>query len=314
MNAFAHTQPANTRSDKAPVNGRPFNAVQATDFTSSVPSELASHHEVEMRAMLEILGMDLHQLINTPGAAGPGTMLHSQHARSAQLLSERLPRRRVRAGQQLIQDRESLKAIYIVRTGSFKTETLDQNGVSQIVGFPMRGDLLGADGLGDGQFCANVYALEDSDVIVLTISRLAELAASYPGFEQVIYRCIARALVREQSQVWALGSQCASARLAQFFKQLSQHYAKAGYSPNAFVLRMTRTELANYLGLTVETISRTLTTMQSAGAIEVKQRQLKIVDFDRLAVFGKSGDRVSAKDLAKQASACTAARQSRQAA
>jgi CRP/FNR family transcriptional regulator, anaerobic regulatory protein len=294
MNASVHAQQANA---------------QFVNSTPSAPTELASHQEVEMRAMLEILGIDLHQLINAHGAAGPGTVPHSERARSAQLLAERLPRRRVRAGQQLIKDRESLKAIYIVRTGAFKAETLDQNGVSQIVGFPMRGDLLGADGLGDGQFCANVYALEDSDVIVLAISRLAELAANYPGFEQVIYRCIARALVREQSQVWALGSQCASARLAQFFKQLSQHYAKAGYSPNEFVLRMTRTELANYLGLTVETISRTLTTMQSAGAIEVKQRQLKIVDFDRLAVFGKSGDRVSAKDLAKKASCCNTPRQ-----
>jgi CRP/FNR family transcriptional regulator, anaerobic regulatory protein len=271
-----------------------------THPVSSAPMEAIHHQEVEMRTLLALLG-------------GNGSQLSSQFL-SSQLLSERLPRRRVRAGQQLIKDREAAKAIYIVRTGAFKAETLDQNGVSQIVGFPMRGDLLGADGLSDGQYCANVYALEDSDVIVLTLSRLAELAAHYPGFEHIIYRCMARTLVREQSQVWALGSQCASARLAQFFKQLSEHYAQAGFSPVEFVLRMNRTELANYLGLTVETISRTLTTMQSAGVIEVKQRQLKIVDFDRLRIFGKSGDRISAKDLAKKVGAATATARLRDAA
>ncbi len=275
-----------------PITNAASNAVASSDM------QVLPHQEVDMRTLFVLLGVN----VATAGFAHAfnDSGIAKTRWNNAALLAERLPRRRVRAGQQLIKDRESAKAIYVVRTGAFKAETLDPQGVSQIVGFPMRGDLLGADGFSDGYFCANVYALEDSDVIVLTLNRLAELAASYPGFEQIVYRCMARALVREQSQVWALGSQCASARLAQFFKQLSEHYAQAGYSATEFVLRMTRTELANYLGLTVETISRTLTTMQGAGVIEVKQRQLKIVDFDRLQVFGKSGERVSAKDLAKK--------------
>jgi CRP/FNR family transcriptional regulator, anaerobic regulatory protein len=213
-------------------------------------------------------------------------------------LNEMLPRRKVRAGQALLVDREAAKALYVVRTGAFKSVALDSDGVSQIVGFPLRGDLIGADGLSDGKFSTSVFALEDSEVVVLTMHRLAELSARYPGFEQLIYRCMARALVREQDQVWALGSQCASARLAQFLLRQSAHHAAAGFSPKRFVLRMTRTDLANFLGLTVETVSRTLSTMRSVGVLSINQRELEILNFEQLRAFGKSGERTSAKDIA----------------
>jgi CRP/FNR family transcriptional regulator, anaerobic regulatory protein len=215
-------------------------------------------------------------------------------------LAELLPRRRIRAGQALIVDREAAKALYVVRTGALKSVALDTEGVSQIVGFPMRGDLVGADGLSDGKFSTSVYALEDSEVIVLSMHRLAELSARYPGFEQLVYRCMARALVREQDQVWALGSQCASARLAQFLLRLSAHHAAAGFSSKRFVLRMTRTDLANFLGLTVETVSRTLSSMRSVGVLQINQRELHILDFAHLRAFGKSGERTSAKDIAQK--------------
>jgi len=201
----------------------------------------------------------------------------------------------------MICDQEAAKALYVVRSGAFKTVALDAEGLSQILGFPMRGDLIGADGFSDGKFRVSVYALEDSDVIVLSMHRLAELSARYPGFEQLVYGCMARALVRVQDQVWALGSQCASARLAQFLIRLSAYYADAGYSPKRFLLRMTRTDLANFLGLTVETVSRTLTAMRAAGILSISQREMLILDFERLRCFGKSGERASHKGGALKA-------------
>jgi CRP/FNR family transcriptional regulator, anaerobic regulatory protein len=220
-------------------------------------------------------------------------LLGMQWTGALRCMQEPLPRKRVRAGQQMIADGENAKALYVVRTGTLKTVALDAQGVSQIVGFPMRGDLVGADGFSDGQFRTSVYALEDCEVIVLTMHRLSALSAQYPGFEHLIYRSMARALVREQDQVWTLGSQCASARLAQFLIRLSAHYADAGYSPKRFLLRMSRTDLANFLGLTVETVSRTLTTMRNAGVMSINLRELQILDFDRLRAFGKSDERAT---------------------
>jgi CRP/FNR family transcriptional regulator, anaerobic regulatory protein len=151
----------------------------------------------------------------------------------------------------------------------------------------MRGDLIGADGLGEGKFCSSVFALEDSEVIVLPMQRIAELSARYPGFEQLVYRGLARALVREQDQVWSLGSQSAGARVAQFLLRLSRAFSDAGYSAKHFLLRMSRSEIANFLGLTLETVSRTLTAMRNARLLEVNHRELQILDFDRLNTYGR---------------------------
>jgi len=255
---------------------QPSMSVRAFTQTFAIGSELAP--------------LDVASLVSLLGLHWSG---------EAACLGELLSHRRIRAGQLMIADQETAKALYVVRTGAFKTVALDADGVSQIVGFPMRGDLIGADGFSDGKFRASVYALEDSEVIVLSMHRLAELAARYPGFEQLVYRCMARALVREQDQVWALGSQCASTRLAQFLLKLSVHYADAGYSPKHFLLRMTRTDLANFLGLTVETVSRTLTVMRALGILSINQRELHILDFDRLRSFGKNGDRASTKEIAR---------------
>ena len=255
---------------------QPSMSVRAFTQTFAIGSELAP--------------LDVASLVSLLGLHWSG---------EAACLGELLSHRRIRAGQLMIADQETAKALYVVRTGAFKTVALDADGVSQIVGFPMRGDLIGADGFSDGKFRASVYALEDSEVIVLSMHRLAELAARYPGFEQLVYRCMARALVREQDQVWALGSQCASTRLAQFLLKLSVHYADAGYSPKHFLLRMTRTDLANFLGLTVETVSRTLTVMRALGILSINQRELHILDFARLRSFGKNGERTSTKEIAR---------------
>ena len=213
--------------------------------------------------------------------------------------AEQLPRKRVSAGAQLICEAEFAKALYVVRTGTFKSVVLDASGVAQIVGFPMRGELLGAQAFAEGKYSANVYALEDSDVIVLTLAKLAELTRAYPGFEQLVFRSMAKSLVREQNQIWALGSQCATARLAQFLLQLAAFYAQSGYAATEFSLRMTRTDIASYLSLTIETVSRTFATLQTAGLIEIDQRSVKLLDTTRLKQFCRGGTRISAKDLGK---------------
>jgi CRP/FNR family transcriptional regulator, anaerobic regulatory protein len=206
-------------------------------------------------------------------------------------LLEGLPRRRVRAGQPLVVDQESAKAVYLVRTGTFKTIVIDCNGQEQIVGFPMTGDMIGVDAFNDGHHQASVYALEDADVIVLSLVRLAELAKRYPGFEQLVYRSMARALVREQKQVWTLGVQCAHARLAEFLLGLARRYADAGYSGKAFRLRMSRQDMASHLGLTIETVSRTLSAMHKLGLINVDGREIELKDADELKRLAFSGDR-----------------------
>ena len=244
--------------------------------------------------------VDVKTMMNTLELTNVG--LTPEFASSEQILacwSEPLPRKRIGAGEQLICEAGVAKALYVVRTGSFKSVVLDASGVAQIVGFPMRGELIGTEAFAEGKYSANVYALEDSDVIVLTLSKLTELSRAYPGFEKIIIRAMAKSLVREQNQLWALGSQCATARLAQFLIQLSEFYAQSGYAANEYSLRMTRTDIASYLSLTIETVSRTFTILQNAEIIEIQQRLVKLLDLTRLKQFCRGGARVSAKDLVK---------------
>lgn len=270
------------------VNHHEFDTVGNATGTGYTASFNPSTH-VDVKTMMHTLA--LTNVVVTP-----------EFASSEQILacwSEPLPRKRISAGEQLICEAGVAKALFVVRTGSFKSVVLDASGVAQIVGFPMRGELIGAEAFAEGKYSANVYALEDSDVIVLTLSKLSELSRAYPGFEKIIIRAMAKTLVREQNQLWALGSQCATARLAQFLLQLSAFYAQSGYAANEFSLRMMRTDIASYLSLTIETVSRTFTILQNAEIVEIQQRLVKLLDLPRLKQLCRGGARVSAKDLVK---------------
>lgn len=263
-------------------------AVQNAAGTGYIASFDPSTH-VDVKTMMNTLG--LTNLVRSSECASREHVLACW--------GEQLPRKRIKAGVQLIADEEIAKALYLVRTGSFKTVVLDATGVAQIVGFPMRGELIGAEAFAEGKYNANVYALEDSDVIVLTLTKLTELSRAYPGFENLVFRAMAKSMVREQNQLWALGSQCATARLAQFLLQLSAFYAQAGFAAHEYSLRMTRTDIANYLSLTIETVSRTFTTLQNAAIIEINQRSVKLLDLTQLKQLSRGDARVSAKAMVK---------------
>ncbi len=215
-------------------------------------------------------------------------------------LLQKLPKKRVRAGQCLITDTCAANALYVVRTGVFKVVALDAQGMEQVIGFPMLGDIIGLEAFGDGHYRASAYALEDSEVVVLSLTRLAALSQQYRGIEHLVYRCMAQALVREQDHLWALGSQSAQARVAQFLLNTAKRYGAAGYSSKTFVLRMSRQELASFLGLTIETISRTLSAMQKLALIEVSGRQIDLCDITQLRKLCRSGERVPLRTMTQQ--------------
>jgi len=218
---------------------------------------------------------------------------------------QNLPRKRVRAGQCLITDTCTANAIYVIRTGVFKVVALDAEGMEQVISFPMLGDIIGLEAFGDGHYRASAYALEDSEVIVLNLTRLAALSKQYQGIEQLMYRCMAQALVREQDHLWALGSQSAQARVAQFLLNTANRYGAAGYSSKTFVLRMSRQELASFLGLTIETVSRTLSAMQKLTLIQVAGRQIDLCDVTQLRKLCRSGERVPLRAMTQEHKAIT---------
>jgi CRP/FNR family transcriptional regulator len=190
--------------------------------------------------------------------------------------------RRVRHGMALYHAGDPFGPIYAIRSGTFKSVLLDENGSYQVLGFPMAGEVLGLDGIEAQHYRTEAVALEDSEVAIIPFPRLANLGGRAGALQQFVYRLLSRQLAREHMQMWLLGSLGAESRVAAFLLIVGERYARLGYSDTRFNLRMTRLDLGSFLGLTQETVSRALSRFDEDGAIEVHNKELNILNAERL--------------------------------
>ena len=191
-------------------------------------------------------------------------------------------RTRIRKGETLYRAGDAFRALYAVRLGTFKTTVLAEDGREQIAGYHLQGDLLGLDGLGTERHGCSAVALEDSEVCPIAFSSLEEVARSVPPLRHNLHQFLARKISHDHGVMLLLGSMNAEERLASFLLSLSARYRARGYSSTAFVLRMTREEIGSYLGLKLETVSRLFSRFQESGVIEVRSREVKLVDLPAL--------------------------------
>ncbi|CAG0952773.1 Fumarate and nitrate reduction regulatory protein [Burkholderiales bacterium] len=187
-------------------------------------------------------------------------------------------RQRVHAGQTLYRAGESFGAIYAIRSGFFKTHMISEDGRDQTVGFHMAGEIMGMEGIGTQRYTCDAVALEDSEVCIVPFALLEELSVEVPQIQSRFHKLMSRELVRDFGMLLLLGSMRAEERLAAFLLNLSQRFAARGYSASEFNLRMTREEIGSYLGLKLETVSRTLSRFQREGLIQIWQKQVKLID------------------------------------
>ena len=191
-------------------------------------------------------------------------------------------RRTVPRGDTLFRSGEDFQSLYAVRTGFFKTCVASEDGRDQVTGFQMAGELLGLDGIGTERHTCDAVALEDSQVCVIPFHQLEDLSREVSDLQRQFHRIMSREIVREHGVMLLLGSMRAEERLAAFLLNLTQRLQSRGFSASALVLRMTREEIGSYLGLKLETVSRTFSKFQDDGLLEVKQRQIQILDQDGL--------------------------------
>jgi CRP/FNR family transcriptional regulator len=191
-------------------------------------------------------------------------------------------RRRVKRGEPLFRAGDRFDAVYPIRLGFFKTRVTSDDGREQVTGFPMPGDILGFDAISANAFQCDAIALEDAEVCVVPFEKLESLSREFNALQHQLHRVLSREIVRDQGVMMLLGTMRAEQRLATFVMNLSQRFAQRGFSPREFILRMTREEIGNYLGLKLETVSRTLSKLQEDGVIAVEQKRLRIEDMARL--------------------------------
>lgn len=212
-----------------------------------------------------------------------------------------------KSGQRVHTIGEQFDMLYVVYSGFLKTVMIDESGNEQVLGFPMKGDLFGVDGIHSRQYMSETVALSNCDIILVPFKTFSSLGRKYGELEAAIYSVMSRELVREQAMVSALASLSAEARVSRFLVFLSQRFAEMGYSGKQFNLRMTRQEIGNYLGLTLETVSRTFSALNAAGLISVDQRAITIHDLPTLKTL-----RRLPPSTARRQAAAKAALQARQ--
>ena len=187
-------------------------------------------------------------------------------------------RRTVRRGESLFHAGEAFTALYAVRTGFFKTVVSAADGREQVTGFQMAGELIGLDGISTDHHSCDAIALEDSQVCMIPYSQLETLSREVTLLQHQFHKIMSREIVRDHGVMLLLGSMRAEERLAAFLLNLTQRLRTRGFSASSLVLRMTREEIGSYLGLKLETVSRTFSKFQDDGILEVKQRQIRVLD------------------------------------
>ncbi|WP_319945931.1 Crp/Fnr family transcriptional regulator [Sapientia aquatica] len=187
-----------------------------------------------------------------------------------------------KAGQRIHTLGQNFDSLYLVNSGFIKTILFDEFGTEQVLSFPMKGDVLGMDSIHCAHHSSEAIALSDCDIILLPYKTIATLSHSYDQLGQAIFGLMSKELARQQTRLSIHGSASAEARVAKFLLSLSERFFLLGYSKSTFNLRMTRNDIGSYLGLTLETVSRTLSALNELGLISVSQRHICINDAEAL--------------------------------
>lgn len=189
---------------------------------------------------------------------------------------------RLLKGTTLYTPNDTLDAVYSVRYGSLKSQIGDDTGHIQITGFILPGEIIGLDGMLQRKHVSSAIAMEDTEVCVIRLSQIDQVSSQLPSFQQQMRGLMSRELERSYQLLASIGGMRAEQRVAGFLLNLSQRYAMLGYSSTAFVLRMSRTEIGNYLGLTLETTSRVFSRLSQENLIALRHRDVELLDLPRL--------------------------------
>lgn len=185
-------------------------------------------------------------------------------------------RRAIQRGERLFGVGTPLTALYVAREGAFKTTTLSEDGNAQIIGFHLPGELIGLDGLGSERHRCEAEALERATVCEVPYAQLQLVAAQVPGLQRGLMRVIGRSTEQDHSHVAMMGRKHAVERVALFLHSISERFRLLDRPHDAFALPMSREDIANFLGLVIETVSRSFSKLAEDGVIEVRGKNVRI--------------------------------------
>jgi CRP/FNR family transcriptional regulator len=186
----------------------------------------------------------------------------------------------VKAGHHVFRAGDSFDAIAAVREGTVKTWRVDREGREQVLGFHLPGEIVGLSAVENERYPCNAVALDEVQLCRFSFPRIAMLAARVPGLQKELFRLMSRDIGHAERHA---GDYPADARLAAFLIDLADRLARRGFPPGRVHLAMPRTDIANYLRLAPETVSRLFRRFRDAGLIGARGRDLALPDLPGLA-------------------------------
>ncbi len=182
-------------------------------------------------------------------------------------------------GEHLFREGEPFRAIAAVRAGTVKTYVIDANGREQVHGFFLPGELIGLSAISQSRYPCNAVALDTVALCRFSFPMMATLATRMPGLQQQLFRLLSHDIGKA---ALLAGDYTADERMAAFLVTLSRRYAARGFSAHRFQLTMARTDIANYLRLAAETVSRILRRFQDDGLLRIDRRDVELLDRERI--------------------------------
>ncbi len=211
-------------------------------------------------------------------------------ADSLRLIEEHLPiqRRVVHAGEAIYQAGEEFTHLHIMNSGFVKIVNLSQDGREQVVGLHFRGDWLGLDGIAEGRYGCDAIAMDTGEIWSVRYDALIVACAKQPALMNVMHQAMSREIGRDRDTMLSLCTLPADARVADFLRYWADALAERGLRTDQITLRMTRAEIGNYLGMTLESVSRALSRLARGDVIrfsEKGRRDIEIPEVGALTQF-----------------------------
>ncbi len=190
--------------------------------------------------------------------------------------------RPVHKGDHVYHAGEDFKSVYAIRSGAVKTIRVTEEGEEQITGFYLPGEILGMDGLATNNHSNAAIALETSAICEIPFSRLEELSTKLPNLQRRFFQLMSKEITQDQQLITLLSKNSADQRIASLLLSISARNTQRGLSAKDYFLPMSRSDIGNYLGLTIETVSRVFSRLHKQNIITLDKKHVLINDMDEL--------------------------------
>ncbi|MBT5230405.1 MAG: fumarate/nitrate reduction transcriptional regulator Fnr [Methylococcales bacterium] len=191
------------------------------------------------------------------------------------IIKRRKPKQK---GEFIFRDGDTFTSLYAVRSGSVKTFATGNDGSTMVTGFHLSGEILGLEGINCKQHVGNAKALETTSICEIPFNQLSALGQDIPKLQQQVFRVLSNEIGQEQQVMLLLGKKSSEERIASFLLRLASRYHTRGFAAKEFNLSMSRSDIANYLGLAVETVSRIFTRLTKQGIVNINRKLVMIND------------------------------------